>query len=413
MWPYGFVGMAVALFVSSWWWKRRCDGVKEALARSQREKAELLERYRRIIGEAQEREVAVLNSMVEGVLLLGPEGRVRQTNRVMDALFGVEYDIRGQTVLEAFHLDGLQQVLDRVLVEGQILNHELELPGTEARSIQINATKLLDRQSRCQGIVLECRDLTRLRQLENTRREFVANVSHELRTPLSMIKGYAETLLHGAKDDPAVAERFLGTIEKHADRLSYLIEDLLALSSLESGQVVMDLQRVSLRSLVEQVLGDLHLRAEQKRVRVENRVPEDLMVNVDADRAQQVLFNLVDNALKYGKADGRVQIAAAPVEGERVEVRVIDDGPGIPSAGLQRVFERFYRVDKARSREQGGTGLGLAIVKHIVQFHGGEVWVQSEPGQGATFFFTLPAGAASLIPRPSEGGDPSAGPRSG
>jgi two-component system phosphate regulon sensor histidine kinase PhoR len=292
-------------------------------------------------------------------------------------------------------LEGLQEVLRRVLAEGQLLNYELELPDEERRFIQINANTLLDRQSRREGIILECRDLTRLRQLENTRREFVANVSHELRTPLSLIKGFAETLLHGAKDDPEVAERFLRTIEKHADRLTYLIEDLLTLSRLESGQIVMNTQSVGLLATVNQVLADLEPRVREKEVTVINEVEAGLSVRADADRLQQVLFNLVDNAVKYGKHAGQVRLGARRAEGGRVEVRVSDDGPGIPPAALHRIFERFYRADKARSREQGGTGLGLAIVKHIVQFHGGTVWAESAPDQGTTFFFTLPAQADS------------------
>ena len=229
-----------------------------------------------------------------------------------------------------------------------------------------------------------------MKKLERTRQEFVANVSHELRTPLSMIKGYVETLLQGAKDDPAVATRFLQTIEKHADRLTYLIEDLLTISRLESGQVVMNIQKVGLRSVADDVVNDLQSRAGDKQVNLENQVSEDVVVRADADRIQQVLFNLVDNAIKYGHPEGRVWINARPADGPFAEVSVRDNGPGIPPDSLDRVFERFYRADKARSREQGGTGLGLSIVKHIVQSHGGKAWVESEPGRGTTFFFTLP-----------------------
>jgi two-component system phosphate regulon sensor histidine kinase PhoR len=271
-----------------------------------------------------------------------------------------------------------------------VLGHELELPGLESRSLQVNATALLHRDGGQQGMILVFHDLTRLKQLENTRREFVANVSHELRTPLSMIKGYVETLINGAKDDPAVATRFLQTIEKHADRLTYLIEDLLTISRLESGQIVLSLQKFELRPLVDEVLNDLRAKAGDKRCTLENNVPPEIAVRADADRLQQVLFNLVDNSIKYGRPEGRVEIRARLAH-PMVEVSVRDNGPGVPPDAIERIFERFYRVDKARSREQGGTGLGLAIVKHIVQSHGGEVWVKSEPGHGATFYVTLPA----------------------
>jgi len=217
----------------------------------------------------------------------------------------------------------------------------------------------------------------------------VANVSHELRTPLSLIKGYVETLIDGAKDNPEVATRFLQTIEKHADRLTFLIEDLLTISKLESGQVAMNLQKMDLREAVQRPLDDLQGKAAAKGVMLLNEVPAEFTVRADADRIQQVLTNLVDNAIKYGRRDGHVTISAKAAPHERVEVCVRDDGPGIPADATERVFERFYRVDKARARDAGGTGLGLSIVKHIAQAHGGEVWVESALGKGAAFYFTL------------------------
>jgi two-component system phosphate regulon sensor histidine kinase PhoR len=232
--------------------------------------------------------------------------------------------------------------------------------------------------------------LTRIKQLESTRQEFVANVSHELRTPLSLIKGFVETLLDGAKDDPDLATRFLRTIEKHTDRLTYLIEDLLTISRLESGQIVMNLHQVDLREEVDHVIEDLQARAASKKVTLINSLPAELPARADTDRLQQVLFNLVENAIKYGRSDGNVTVGGQVNGSNIVELWVTDDGPGIPTESRERIFERFYRVDRARSRDTGGTGLGLAIVKHIVQAHGGEVWVKSELGQGATFFFTLP-----------------------
>jgi two-component system phosphate regulon sensor histidine kinase PhoR len=217
----------------------------------------------------------------------------------------------------------------------------------------------------------------------------VANVSHELRTPLSLIQGYVETLLDGAKDNPDVAVKFLRTIERNAGRLRLLIEDLLVISELESGRVKLDLGPVALRSVVQKVLDDFRARAEAGRQRVCNQAP-DLAVRADPSRLEQVLSNLIDNAIKYGRPEGQVIVGGCLAEGGQVEVSVQDDGPGLPPESLDRLFERFYRVDKARSREQGGTGLGLAIVKHIVQSHGGRVWAKSQLGHGATFYFTLP-----------------------
>ena len=240
-------------------------------------------------------------------------------------------------------------------------------------------------------MILVFHDLTRLKQLENTRQEFVANVSHELRTPLSLIKGYVETLIDGAKNDPAVASRFLQTIAKHTDRLTYLIEDLLTISQLESGQVALNLHAVELRPLAGRVAEDLAARAAVRQITFANQVPAGLSARADADRVQQVLFNLVDKAIKYGAAGTVVTLGGGTAGDGQVALWVHNDGAGIPPAAQDRIFERFYRVDKARSREQGGTGLGLAIVKHIVQTHGGEVRVEGAPGQGATFRFTLPS----------------------
>jgi two-component system phosphate regulon sensor histidine kinase PhoR len=245
----------------------------------------------------------------------------------------------------------------------------------------------LNRDQREAIIKFESQEYT-LKQLENTRQEFVANVSHELRTPLSMIKGYVETLMEGAKDDPELAKKFLQTIEKHTDRLTYLIEDLLTISQLESGRVILHCASQELRPLAEKVINDLKSRAAERKISLTNEVPAGLCAHVDLDRLEQVFWNLIDNAVKYGKADGAVVIGGRRGPSQ-IEMWVKDDGPGIPAESLVRIFERFYRVDRARSREQGGTGLGLAIVKHVVQCHGGDVWVESEAGKGTRFNFTL------------------------
>ena len=390
MWPTLTILAGLGLVALHFWWKRRFDEARERLKEQTGQNAVLHEQQQLALAQAQAQQQALFNSMVEGVLLLDGNGRVRLVNQALEHLFGLTGDIRGRTTMEALRLHELQELVNRVRVESQVLGFELELPGLDNRCLQVNATALLDRGGKQQGMILVFHDLTRLKQLENTRQEFVANVSHELRTPLSMIKGYVETLINGAKDDPNVATRFLQTIEKHAERLTYLIEDLLTISRLESGQIVLNIQKVELRSVAEDVMDDLQSRAGDKKVNLENQVPDDVVVRADADRVQQVIFNLVDNAIKYGHPEGRVWINARLADGQFAEVSVRDNGPGIPPDSIDRVFERFYRADKARSREQGGTGLGLSIVKHIIQSHGGEVWVESELGRGATFFFTLP-----------------------
>jgi two-component system phosphate regulon sensor histidine kinase PhoR len=329
--------------------------------------------------------------MLEGLLLLDRNRRIYLANRAFKNLFGVTTELRGKTVLEALRVHELDELVNRVETEGQVFDYELKLPDLSERWLQVNAAAVSNSAGEREGTILVFHDLTRLKRLERTREEFVANVSHELRTPLSLIKGYAETLLGSARGNPEVAERFLRIIERNADRLDLLIQDLLTISALEAGRVKLNLQPVELRPVVEKVLGDLKPPADNKRVTLVNQVPE-LTATADANRLEQVLANLVDNAIKYGRTQGTVTVGGRRADDGKIEIFVQDDGPGIPPESLERVFERFYRVDKARSREQGGTGLGLSIVKHIVQNHGGKVWVKSELGKGAAFFFTLPQG---------------------
>src|SRR5437667_1277669 len=390
MWPALSILACLGVVFVHFWWKRRYEGARAELREQMKQNAALQEQQQHARAQAQAEQQASFNSMVEGVLLLDGQERVRLVNQALEQLFGLSGDLRGRTMMEALRLHELQELVGRVRAEGQVLGIELEPPGLDNRCLQVNATALLDRNGKRQGMILLFHDLTRLKQLENTRKEFVANVSHELRTPLSMIKGYVETLINGAKDDPNVATRFLQTIEKHADRLTYLIEDLLTISRLESGQIVMNIQKVDLRPLVDDVLNDLQSRAAEKKVNLENQAADDLVVRADAERIQQVLFNLVDNAIKYGRVEGRVWIKTRVAPERMIEVSVCDNGPGIPPDSIDRVFERFYRGDKARPHEQGASGPVLQIVKHIVQSHTGEVWAKSELGQGTTFFFTLP-----------------------
>jgi two-component system phosphate regulon sensor histidine kinase PhoR len=373
------------------WWRRRYQVLHEQFLSERESLFVARKQYGQEAAQKQAEQQALFNSMAEGVLVLDQSGRVQLVNRSLQKLFGLTADVRGQTIMEAFRLRELMEIVQRLQQEQTVPNHEFQLPGvSEQRWLEVNAAAVLDSQGMLRGSILVFHDLTRLKQLENTRQEFVANVSHELRTPLSLIKGFVETLLDGAKDDPELATRFLRTIEKHTDRLTYLIEDLLTISRLESGQIVMNLHQVGLRDEVARVMDDLQSRAIEKNVRLENTLPADLLACADADRLQQVLFNLIENAIKYGRQDGVVSIGGKSNSHSNVELWVRDDGPGIPDEARERIFERFYRVDRARSRETGGTGLGLSIVKHIVQAHGGEVWVKSKLGAGTTFYFTLP-----------------------
>jgi len=239
-------------------------------------------------------------------------------------------------------------------------------------------------------VVVVFHDITRMRQFENTRKEFVANVSHELRTPLSIIKGYVETLLDEQPPDEQTARQFLQTVQRHSQRLEALIADLLSISALESQQARLNFEPVSMRAAAQSVVDELTRQASERSVAVSLEISESLpAVRADARRLHQVLFNLLDNAIKYTSSGGHVIIRAGEKDGF-IEAAVADDGPGIGPEHLPHVFERFYRVDKARSRELGGTGLGLSIVKHIVQSHAGRVWAESQMEKGSTFYFTLP-----------------------
>lgn len=383
-----FLAIALGAGLLLWW--RQYTRAAVQLEQQQRVLENLREQHEQLTLQKQAEQQALFNSMAEGVLVLDANGRIQLVNQSLQHLFRLSKDVRGQTIMEAFRLQELTEVIRRLAEDRVVSGFEMELPGMDERWLQVNAALVLDREGAQHGAILVFHDLTRLKQLENTRQEFVANVSHELRTPLSLIKGFVETLRGGAKSDPELLARFLETIEKHTDRLTFLIEDLLTISRLESGGTVMNFQRVDLREATEKAVGDLQSRATEKGVKLENLVPEGLFARADAERLHQVLCNLIENAIKYGRSEGRVALGAREGADNKVEAWVQDDGPGIPPESRERVFERFYRVDRARSRETGGTGLGLSIVKHIVQAHSGEVWVKSELGQGAAFFFTLP-----------------------
>ena len=386
LWPIlAFLALGAAAALHFWWrnqYERAVAGSREALR-----KVEQTQRQSTL--QLQTQQEALFDSMAEGLLLLDESGRVQLANRAFVELFALRNDIRSRTILEALRVHELDELVETLGTHQQILGRELKLSRPNELWLQVNGSAIFDSSGRRRGTILVFHDLTRLKQLERTRQEFVANVSHELRTPLSLIKGYVETLLDGAKDNPEINTKFLQTIDRNAERLSLLIEDLLTISELESGRVKLNLESVPLHSLTQKVLTDFRTSADAKQMHLLDQVPQ-LCVCADAARLEQVLCNLVDNAIKYGRTQGTVAVRARPLDDHQVEIAVEDDGPGIPPESLERIFERFYRVDKARSREQGGTGLGLSIVKHIVQGHGGRAWARSELGQGASFFFTLP-----------------------
>jgi two-component system phosphate regulon sensor histidine kinase PhoR len=386
MWPVlTLIALASAAGIH-FWWRAKFHAQQRRRAA---EMADFQQQQQQTSLDAQAHQKVLFDSMLEGLLLLDRHRKIYLANRAFKNLFQLKAEPLGKTIVEALRLHELDELLQRVETGQQVLDYELKLPDLSERWLQVNAAVITNAAGEREGAILVFHDLTRLKQLERQREEFVANVSHELRTPLSLIKGYVETLLDGARNNPEVAERFLKIIERNTHRLDLLIHDLLTISALEHGRMKLDWQPVNLRALVEKVFNHLHFKAEGKGVNLICELPE-LAANGDANRLDQVFTNLVDNAIKYGRANGTVTVGGQKTDAGRIEIFVQDDGPGIPPESLDRVFERFYRVDKARSRDQGGTGLGLSIVKHIVQSHGGKVWAKSEPGRGATFFFTLP-----------------------
>lgn len=386
MFPALTILLLVVACALHFWWRAKLRREREAWEAENARRSAL---EQAAVAEAQARQDALFDSMIEGVLVLDEAGRVQFANRAFAQMFGATGALRGRALLEAVRLHEIAEIVERAGVEGRVVDCELRLSGEPERWLQINAATMTGADRRRLGTILVVHDLTRLKKLERTREEFVANVSHELRTPLSLIKGYVETLLDGAKDNPGVAVRFLQTIQRNSERLQFLIEDLLTISELESGRITLTTRVLPLGGVVDKVFGDLKDRATRKDIELRNETNE-IIAQADERRIQQVLSNLVDNAIKYGRAGGMVAVTARLADDVTVEVSVRDDGPGIPPEALERVFERFYRVDKARSRDQGGTGLGLSIVKHIIQSHGGEVWAKSEVGKGTTFYFTLP-----------------------
>lgn len=389
MWPAITFIALVGVVLADYWWRNR-QHQRRLAADRQQYTTTALRQQQHTAANTQAQQQALFDSMVEGVLLLDNERRVQMANPSLREMLRLQDERLGQPLLEWVRWPELAKLIDRVAAEQRVADVDLDFPAAaDQRSFHINGTVITDNDGAAQGIMLVFHDITRIKRLENTRQEFVANVSHELRTPLSIIKGSAEMLLDAADGDAAQRARLLGMIDKHADRLTFLIDDLLTISQLESGRSILNRQPVVLRDAAQHVAEDLSARAHERGVTLANEVPAELRALADADRLQQVFSNLIENAIKYGRHGGRVTLGGRTLAGT-VELWVRDDGPGIPPDAANRVFERFFRADKARSREAGGTGLGLAIVKHIVQAHGGQVRVESAPGQGATFFFTLP-----------------------
>jgi two-component system phosphate regulon sensor histidine kinase PhoR len=343
---------------------------------------------------------SILRCMLEGVLVLDPRGKVLVINEQVKKMFHVpeDRDCRGSPFVELSRHPEMRAIVHETLAfDFTHAPYSKEIELDEGKWFRVNAVSLKHGTQAVLGSILVFHDISEIKRFETMRSDFVANVSHELRTPLTAIRGYVETLLHTPPSDPKDARHFLGIVERHSERLSRLTQDLLTLSDLESGKLQMTRQPLDVAQLIQRVLEVFWDQAAKKQIELSGILPPDLpQLSGDPDRLQQLLINLIDNGLKYTPPGGRVTItaAAAPETAhspKRIEIAVADTGAGIPEKDLPRLTERFYRVDKARSRELGGTGLGLAIVKHIVQGHAGELKIESAVNQGTTVRVFLPA----------------------
>ncbi len=368
------------------------------------ELAELADGFNRMADQLQERirllirhnneQKAVLASMAEGVLAVDVQERIITFNTASSRLLGLDaQQAQGRRLQEVIRNADLTRFISRALADEQPIEADVLLHGGRERVLQARGSALHDLDGRAIGAVIVLNDVTDFRRLEHIRRDFVANVSHELKTPITSIKGFVETLLDGALNEPVDAERFLRIIAKQADRLHAIIEDLLSLSKIEQSEEDENiaLELAPLAGVIDNALHTCQPIAAERNIEVTAQCAPQLTARINHLLLEQAVVNLLDNAIKYSEPGRQVRIEAAATSNE-VTIRVIDHGVGIAEEHLPRLFERFYRVDRARSRKLGGTGLGLAIVKHIVQAHHGNVTVDSTLGAGSTFTIHLPRG---------------------
>ena len=336
------------------------------------------------------RSSAILASMVEGVAVVGGDERILYCNYAFEQILELPAGTsQGKKLVEVLRQIELINTVRQALAGGKEVNGEVEVGTVRPQNFSATAAPVHD--AGASDAVLVLHDITELRRLERVRRDFVANVSHEFKTPLTAIQGFAETLLGGALEDRANRRRFVEIIREHARRLARLTDDLLKLSRIEAGRLELALRPIRVAALVNGCVETARLKAEPRGLRLSACLPSDLpQVLADGAQLGEVLQNLLDNALQYTPAGGQVEVKVHST-GREVIFTVEDTGIGIPESDLERIFERFYRVDAARSREAGGTGLGLSIARHIVEAHGGKIWVESAVGSGSRFHFSIPA----------------------
>ncbi|MED4933755.1 two-component system histidine kinase PnpS [Heyndrickxia coagulans] len=342
------------------------------------------------IDENEQQLTAVLENMDSGVMLIQTSGRIMLVNRAMEEMTGLSSGkLIGKRHIEAGKSFGLSQLIDRSLKTGERFRDEVHLYYPKERILDAHIAPYVGESGELRGVVAVLHDVTETRRLEQIRSEFVANVSHELKTPVTSVKGFAETLLDGAMYDEATLREFLKIIYDESDRLHRLISDILDLSRIEQHRIPLKMEELNVVDVITETAQTMRKRIEKKQLELVLPQKRHVMMEADKDRLRQILLNLVTNAIAYTPDKGRIEISLIERENE-LDLIVSDTGIGISEKDLPRIFERFYRVDKARSRQSGGTGLGLAIVKHLVESYHGKIRVESEEGKGSTFIVTLP-----------------------
>jgi two-component system phosphate regulon sensor histidine kinase PhoR len=325
-------------------------------------------------------------------MVLDANNRIEAFNKSMREFIGHKYgEIVGKTTLEAFHSIELHDAVEKVRATKQPMLQEIGLGDTNKFMLDVNVSVIKPPPGQSEKIMLVFHDVTRLKQLENIRADFVANVTHEIKTPLTAIIGFVETLQQGALDDTATARKFLRIIHDHGLRLNRLVDDLLTLSKIELGETMLQVQSLVIDHLVESVLAVIRPQSEEKNLHIVKEIPGDLpQLVADRDKLSQIILNVLDNAVKFTPEGGRITIAAAITQEKYMNIKISDTGIGIPRGEISRLGERFYRVDKTRSREMGGTGLGLSIVKHLLKVSQGWMDIESKPGVGTTVSVFVP-----------------------
>jgi two-component system phosphate regulon sensor histidine kinase PhoR len=354
---------------------------------------ELAEQIRSKVEETtheKERLQAVMNGMVEGVLVIEAAGRVLLVNDRLRSFYGIAGEVRGRSPLEVVRDAEVESLLQEASTTDEAVSRRIAQVGGQRRTFRVHAVRFPAKGGPRIGTVAVFHDITEVARLEAVRRDFVANASHELRTPVAAIRGFAETLLHGDELSEADRHTYLETIQRHAVRLGNLVADLLSLSRIEGRQAQAEAEPVDVTALAEVLVRESSERFAERGLAVNLSAPEPAVAWARRQDLEQVLSNLIDNAVHYTDAGGRIDVSVT-TDGNRVVARVSDTGIGISASDQERVFERFYRVDAARSRAEGGTGLGLSIVKHLVLAMGGEVTLESEPQRGSTFSVSLRA----------------------